>query len=168
MMTNPRLSTRRHLALMSATLTEESSSMRIMERLRESAATATFSQSSSVSLPVTSFLLSTKHSLEIRRRASCSRLISKEKKATFFPDRLPASSRMFKAMEVLPIPGRAARRIRSDLLRPEMARSRSVRPVDRPGMALSLSASSVRRSYTSSSTDEMGVSPRAARPWRMA
>ena len=57
--------------------------MRILERFRASAATATFSQSSSVSLPVTSFLLSTKHSLEIRRRASCSRLISREKKATF-------------------------------------------------------------------------------------
>jgi len=168
MMTSPRLSIRRHLALMSATDTEESSSMKMRERFRESAATATFSQSSSVSFPVTSFLLSTKHSLEIRRRASCSRLISNEKKATFFPDFFPASSRIFRAMEVLPIPGRAASRIRSDLFRPEMARSRSVRPVDRPGMADSLAASSVSRSYTSMRTLEMGMSPRAARPWRMA
>ena len=94
--------------------------------------------------------------------------ISNEKKATFFPDFFPASSRIFRAMEVLPIPGRAASRIRSDLFRPEMARSRSVRPVDRPGMALSLAASSARRSYTSMMTSEMGVRPRAERPWRMA
>ena len=154
--------------MMSATVTEESSSMRMREWFRESAATAILSQSSSVSLPVTSFLLSTKHSLEIRRRASCSRLISREKKATCLPDFLPASSRMFRAMEVLPMPGRAARRMRSDLFRPEMARSRSLNPVDRPGMALSLAASSARRSYTSMMTSEMGVRPRAERPWRMA
>ena len=131
---------------MSATVMEESSSIRMVERLRESAAAATLSQSWSDSLPVTSFLLSTKHSLEISRRASCSRLISREKKATFFPDRLPASRRMFRAIEVLPMPGRAARRIRSDRFRPEMARSRSRRPVDSPGMAFSLAASSSRRS----------------------
>ena len=159
MMTSPRLSTRRHLARMSATDTVESSSMRMWERFRDSVATMIFSQSSGPRLPVTSFLLSTKHSLEMRRRASCSRLISNEKKTTFFPDFLPASSRMFRAMEVLPIPGRAASRIRSDLLRPEMARSRSVRPVERPGMAESLAASSSSRAYTSSSTWEMGVSP---------
>ena len=41
-------------------------------------------------------------------------------------------------MEVLPIPGRAASRIRSELFRPEMARSRSRSPVDSPGMARSL------------------------------
>ena len=134
------------MARISATVTPESSSMRMAERFNESAAAATLSQSSSASLPVTSFLLSTKHSLEISRRASCSRLISREKKATFFPDLLPASSRIFRAIEVLPIPGRAAKRIRSDLFRPEMARSRSRRPVDRPGMAWSLAASSSRRS----------------------
>ena len=137
---------------MSATVTVESSSIRILDWFRESAAAATFSQSSSVSLPVTSFLLSTKHSLEISRRASCSRLISREKNTTFFPDFFPASSRMFRAIEVLPMPGRAASRIRSDLFRPEMARSRSTRPVDRPGMALSLAASSFRRSYASMTT----------------
>ena len=167
MIISPKSSTRRHLARISATVTLESSSMRMVERLRESAAAATLSQSSSVSLPVTSFLLSTKHSLEISRRASCSRLISREKKATFFPDFLPASSRMFRAMEVLPMPGRAASRMRSELFRPEMARSRSRRPVDSPGIARSLAASSSRRSYTSIRTSEMGVSPRAARPWRM-
>ncbi len=142
--------------------------MRIWVRFRASAAAATFSQSLSLSFPVTSFLLSTKDSLEIRRRASCSRLISREKKATLFPENLPASSRMFSAMEVFPMPGRAASRIRSDLFRPEMARSRSPSPVDRPGIAASLAASSLSRSYTSSSTAEMGVSPRAARPCRMA
>ena len=143
---SPRFSTRRHLARISATVTLESSSMRMVDRLRESAAAATFSQSSSDSLPVISFLLSTKHSLEISRRASCSLFISREKKATCLWDFLPACSRIFRAMEVLPMPGRAARRIRSELFRPESARSRSRRPVSRPVTARSLAASSSRRS----------------------
>ena len=42
---SPRSSTRRHLARISATVTLESSSMRMVERLRESAAAATLSQS---------------------------------------------------------------------------------------------------------------------------
>ena len=44
------------------------------------------------------------------------------------------------------MPGRAANRMRSDLFRPEMARSKSFKPVDRPGTALSLAANSLNRS----------------------
>ena len=90
MTTSPRLSTRRHLAFMSATLREGLSSMRIWVLFRAAEAAAMRFQSSSESLPVTSFLLSTKDSPEIRRMASCSRLISREKKTTVLPENLPA------------------------------------------------------------------------------
>ena len=104
----------------------------------------------------------------MRRMASCSRLISREKKTTVLPENLPAWRSMFRAKEVLPMPGRAARRIRSDLFSPEMAISTSGRPVDRPGTAESLAASSLSRSYTLRMTLEMWARPWADRPWRMA
>ena len=100
--------------------------------------------------------------------ASCSRLISREKKTAVLPENLPAWSSTFRAKEVLPMPGRAASRMRSESLRPEMARSTSDRPVDRPGMAESRLDSSSSRSSTSSTTAEMGVSPWLALPCRMA
>ena len=111
-----------------------------------------------------SFFSSTKDSFEIKRIANCSRLISREKKTTDLPENFPAWSKTFRANEVLPMPGRAATRSRSDLLRPAMARSRSGRPVDRPGTAESLAASSLRRSYTPRITLEMCSRPWAARP----
>ena len=66
---------------------------------------------------------------------SCSRDISREKKATVLFVFLATLSAMLRAMEVLPIPGRAAMRMRSDLLRPLIFLSRSRRPVDRPGIS---------------------------------
>ena len=168
MTTRPRLSTRRHLAFMSATERDGLSSIKIWVWFRAAEAAAILVQSSSPSLPVTSFLLSTKDSLEMRRMHSCSRLISKEKNTTVLPENLPAWSSRFRAKEVLPMPGRAASRIRSDLFSPEMAMSTSGRPVDRPGTAWSLAASSLSRSYTPRITLEMWVRPWAARPCRMA
>ena len=168
MTTNPRLSTRRHLAFMSATERDGLSSMRIWVRLRAAEAAAILVQSSSLSRPVTSFLLSTKLSPEIRRMASCSRLISREKKTTVLPENLPAWSSTLRAKEVLPMPGRAASRMRSDLFSPAMARSTSGRPVLRPGTSLSWAESSLSRSYTLRMTVEMCSRPWAPRPWRMA
>ena len=100
--------------------------------------------------------------------ASCSRLISREKKTAVLPENLPTWRRTLRAKEVLPMPGRAARRMRSELLRPEMALSTSGRPVDRPGTAESDLESSSSRSSTSSTTEERGVRPWLERPWRMA
>ena len=90
MTTSPRFSTRRHLAFMSATEREGLSSIRILVWFRAEVARATFSQSSSESRPVVSFLLSTKDSLLSRRMASCSRLISREKNTQALPECLPA------------------------------------------------------------------------------
>lgn len=67
-------------------------------------------QSSSVSLPVTSFWLSTKLSLDKSRIASCSRDISREKNATVLLVLFATDSATFSAIDVLPMPGRAAMR----------------------------------------------------------
>ena len=88
--------------------------MKIFVWARAVEATVTLSQSSGESLPVISFLLSRKASLEMRRVASCSRLISREKKTTLLPENLPAWSRTFRAKDVLPMPGRAANRMSSE------------------------------------------------------
>ena len=90
MTTSPRFSTRRHFAFMSATDRDGLSSIRMLAWFRAEAASATFSQSSSVRLPVVSFLLSTKDSLLSRRMASCSRLISNEKNTQALPECFPA------------------------------------------------------------------------------
>ena len=76
---------------------------------------AVLPQSSSESLPVTSFLLSTKLSPEMRRMASCSRLISRRRRPPPCPE-FARVGRTFRAKEVLPMPGRAARRSRSGLV----------------------------------------------------
>ena len=132
------------------------------------AAPAIFSQSVSRREPVLRRLFSTRASEDSRRVASCSRLISRENTATVLRTALATFSAIFSAKEVLPMPGRAARRIRSDLFSPEMAISTSGRPVDRPGTAESLAASSLSRSYTLRMTLEMWARPWADRPWRMA
>ena len=78
-------------------------------------------------------MLSTKRSLEIRRRASCSRLISREKTATVLWTALATFRATFSAKEVLPMPGRAASRIRSDLFSPVIFWSTADIPVESPG-----------------------------------
>ena len=87
--------------------------MKILVWARAAEARVTLSQSSGESFPVMSFLLSKNASLEISRVANCSRLISREKNTTLFPETFPAWSRTFRAKEVLPMPGRAARRMSS-------------------------------------------------------
>ena len=124
--------------------------------------------SSSVSRPVSSFWLSTKLSLDKRRMASCSRDISREKKATVFALFLATSRAMFRAREVLPMPGRAAISKRSDLLSPLIFLSRSWRPVERPGKALSERDSSSSRSKTLTSTTPMCWRVSPALPLRRA
>ena len=164
----PRFLSRRHWAFISETVSEGLSSMRISVALSAPAAVPTRRHSSSERRPVWSFLLSTRPSPASRRMTSCSRVISSENTATVLPVDFAALSAMFRPMLVLPMPGRAARRIRSDLFRPEMAISTSGRPVDRPGTAESLAASSLSRSYTLRMTLEMWARPWADRPWRMA
>ena len=62
-------------------------------------------------------LFSTNASEASKRVASCSRLISREKTATVLWT-LGHVQATFSAKEVLPMPGRAASRIRSDLFSP--------------------------------------------------
>ena len=106
--------------------------------------------------------------MEISRRPSCSRLISREKIATFFPEFFPASRAMFSASEVLPMLGRAARIKRPELFRPEMRRSRSIRPVEIPGNSAPWACRSLMVSHTEAITPEMCSMPLAERPWRIA
>ena len=125
MSTRPRFSSRLHLAFISATVMAGLSSTRISVWLRAEDAMESLFQSSSVSLPVTSFWLSTKLSFDKRRIASCSRDISSEKKATVLLVLFATESATFSAIDVLPMPGLAAMRRRSELLRPLIFLSRS-------------------------------------------
>ena len=169
MMTRQRLSRRRHLAFISATLSDGLSSTRMSVCESAVAAMPILLHSSMDSWPVTSFLLSTKLSLEIRRVTSCSFDISSEKNATVFCGFFFATfSATFSAMEVLPMPGRAASSTRSERFRPLMNLSRSRRPVDRPEMSLPDSDSSFRRSKTFSSTVPMCSSDSFVLPRRRA
>ena len=147
-MTSPRLSKRRHLALMSATVTEGLSSIRMSVWLRAAEAMHSLLHSSSLSLPVASFCSSTKPSLASRRMASCSRDISRLKMATVFLYFFATLTPIFSAKADLPMAGRAAMSRRSDLFSPLIRVSKSRRPVDRPGIRESDWLSSVRRSNT--------------------
>ena len=168
MTTRPRLSIRRHLAFISATLSMGLSSIRISTLFNTPAAAAIFSQSVSRREPVTSRVFSTQAS-ELRSRvASCSRDISSENMATVFFSDFATFSATFNAKEVFPIPGRAASRIRSDLFRPLIFRSTADKPVDRPGSRLSLSLISLSRSSTSGSTIRRGTISCALWPRRTA
>ena len=168
MTTSPRLSSRRHLALMSATVTEGLSSIRMSVWLRAAEAMQSLPHSSSLSLPVTSFCISMKLSLASRRRASCSRLISRLKTATVFLYFFATFTAMFKAKADLPMAGRAATSRRSDLFRPLIFESRSRRPVDSPGIRESDWLSSVRRSNTLCRTVPMCSRESFRSPFRSA
>ena len=106
------------MAFMSATDSMGLSSMRMSTLFKMVAAPAIFSQSVSRREPVLRRLFSTQASEDKRRMASCSRDISRENTATVFWVLLATFKAMFSAKEVLPMPGRAASRMRSDLLRP--------------------------------------------------
>ena len=107
--------------------------------LRISLAGISLDHSSSVSLPVLSFVPPISASLESRRLASCSFDISSEKNATVFLDLHATFRAILSAKLVLPIPGRAARMIRSERLRPVIIRSRSPIPVGIGFILLSVS-----------------------------
>ena len=117
-MTSPRLSRRRHLAFISATVSMGLSSMRMSVWRRVRAAWVSFPQSEALSRPVESLVSSTSPSAASRRTNSCSLLISRENTATVLPLCLATFRAMFMAKELLPTPGRAASRMRSDRLRP--------------------------------------------------
>ena len=169
MTTRPRLSSRRHFAFISATVSRGLSSMRMSVRLRAEAASAIFTQSVSRRSPLMRRVFSTRASLDKRRVASCSLDISREKMATVCFVSLATLSATFSAMEVLPMPGRAASSTRSDLFSPEILASTAERPVERPAILVpSRSLISLRWSSTSGSTVEMGTMSWALRPRRMA
>ena len=136
MTTSPKLSMRRHLAFMSATVSRGLSSMRISRRLREEAPSAIFTQSLSRRSPLMRRVFSMRPSLASRRVTSWSRDISSEKTATVWPDSLAAFRATFSAILVLPMPGRAASSSRSDLFKPLILPSTAEKPVDRPGRVL--------------------------------
>ena len=58
--------------------------------------------------------------------------------------------------------------IRSESFSPEIRRSRSTSPVEMPGNSPPWACRSLMVSHTSFITEEMWLSPRAERPWRMA
>ena len=110
--------------------------------LRLCAASVTSRHWRSVSCPVCRFCDGISAARESSRETSCSRDISSEKIATVLPRFSPAYRAMFRAMLVLPMPGRAAIRISSDLFSPRIMRSRSERPVEMPGNFFPESAAS--------------------------
>ena len=145
-MTRPRFSRRRHLAFMSAAVSMGLSSMRMSVSRRTRPAWVIFPQSEGLSRPVMRRPRSTRPSEDIRRTRSCSRLISREKMATVLPLCLATLRAMFRAKELLPTPGRAARSTRSDLLSPWIFWSTAEKPLGRPGRPDFPSLSSPRRS----------------------
>ena len=124
MTTSPRFFIRRSFALICCTLMLAVSSMYMGSPLRTPALVASRTQSSLVRKPLRSFWESTSASEESIRVASCSLDISSEKIATSLPLCRATLVAMFRAKEVLPIPGRAAISSRSDLFRPEVTVSR--------------------------------------------
>ena len=95
----------------------------------------TSSSSSSVRSPLSSFLLFTLASMAMRRLPRASFAISSEKMTTLLSSFIATFWAMFSASAVLPMDGRAAMMIRSDLCRPFSLLSRSLKCVARPGIA---------------------------------
>ena len=113
----------------------------------------------SVSCPVRSPCPGTSAARERSLEVSCSLDISRENIATVLCSVIAAFRAMFRAMLVLPMPGRAAISTSSDLLRPRMVLSRSGRPVLRPGILLPEAAASESSSKTFCTTADIGISP---------
>ena len=157
------------MAFISATVSSGLSSIRMSMRLRAEAASAMRCQSLSRRLPVIKRWFSTRPSLAMRRVTSCSLDISREKMATVLPDSRAADRATFRAILVLPIPGRAASKSRSDLFMPLILASTAESPVDRPGTVRPpLADSSANWLITSPSTMPTVTMPWALRPRRMA
>ena len=159
---------RRHLAFMSATVSMGLSSMRMSVCRRVRAAWVTFPQSEGLSRPVSSRPSSTSPSEDSRRVTSCSLLISRENTATVFLLCLATFRAMFRAKELLPMPGRAARSTRSERFRPWIFWSTAEKPLGRPGRPSSPEARALSRSSTGLRTWPTGVRSWALRPRRMA
>ena len=138
-------------------------------RRRMSPASMSRAHSASVKSPERSLVPSTKASLASRREASCSRPISRDKKA---PRRLAVTATwraMFSPKLVLPTPGRAASTIKSERFRPVMVLSSSLMPVGRPlylSRSAELSLSSL--SKVSSRISRTGCRPSSLLPRRMS
>ena len=116
--------------------------MRISVALTICAADARRRHSSGLSCPVSIFCDGTDASRARSLLTSCSRLISSENTATVLSEFFATSIAMFSAILVLPIAGRAAISISSPLFSPRMNLSRSLSPVESPGMVFPLDAAS--------------------------
>ena len=121
--------TLRHCEAMSATDTDELSSTRIFTSVSFEQASDSLPHSPSVICPVMTFFSGTMLTPDIRREASCSRCISREKTATGRPVDAATCRAMFIAIEVLPMPGRDATSTSSPEPRPRILSSMSARPV---------------------------------------
>ena len=97
-------------------------------------ASASRSQSSSVKLPWRTDCMSTCASPQSMRLASCSRGISREKKATVLRATMAACCAMLSMKAVLPIEGRAPTRMNSPPWKPVVNRSSSAKPEGTPWM----------------------------------
>ena len=132
-------------------------------------ASARYSQSSARRAPVRKAWLSMPASAERMRLVSCSLVISRLKMATGTFCCMATRVAMFSAKLVLPIPGRAARMMRSPRPRPVSTVSSRRKPV---GMPLYLSASGplifCRLVRVSTMLEESGVSALESRPERIS
>ena len=82
--------------------------------------------------PVRNLLLPTSDSIETRRCTNCRFDISRENKATPFPNSIAAFRAKESVNAVFPMDGRAATIIKSEGCQPEVKRSKSVKPVGTP------------------------------------
>ena len=119
---------RRSFAFISETVMPAVSSMNICAPLKTWAVCTSFTQSASSSEPERRRLLSTKASQERILEVICSLLISRENIATLRFLRATFTA-ILRAKLVLPMPGRAAISIRSDLLSPPIFLSTALYPV---------------------------------------
>ncbi len=150
---------RLHCAFISATVSVGLSSILMSLALSVLPASVISFHCWSESLPVRRASPGTIAARERSLVASCSRLISSENTATFFFSVMPTWRAIFSAILVLPMPGRAAMRISSDLLRPSVLLSRSGRPVGRPGILLPEAEASLIVSNTFCMTVPIGTRP---------
>ena len=129
MIIRPRFLTRLSFAFIAVTESPVVSSMRISAPASFEDAAAILSQSSFCSLPVRKRWLSTIASLESTRETSCSADISSENIQTVFFVDIATFVPMLRQKLVLPIPGRAPTRIRSELPIPASRLSSPENPV---------------------------------------
>ena len=122
----------RHLERSSATVIPGVSSSKSFVFAMIPELSTTWSQSLSERFPVRSVWESTRDSMANRRFTNCSFDISREKIATVFLSFMVILCAKLSTNAVFPMDGRAAIKIRSDGCIPEVWRSKSVYPVERP------------------------------------